>query len=560
MGLGRHLVVPAASVLLVLALSARPAGASDPDDVYWTNPFPGGGGPNEYTDVILPYNNSLIMGGNFSSVSSLKVLYIAQWDQDAWHAVGTGVGTYDMGLVHVVRVGPGCLYAGGMFDVLGLAPASNIGRFDEATQHWTSLGTGTDRAVRGIAVAPNGDVYAVGEFTSAGGVKAQAIARWDGENWHDVGGSLSPRARALALAVTEDGTVYVGGYFDHAGGVPISYIAHWTGDHWEGLGSGVNDLVTNITVHNGSLFVGGAFTEAGGRPANHIARWDGHNWHSFGDGLGGSGAPNVRSIEIDIDQIYVAGTFTTAGDKTVNYIATWDGTSWQPLGSGVNERTKVATLHDGVLWVGGNFTQAGGKDIPYIATWTKPGRNAVLFDRTAAHREGNDVRLDWSFRAFRPLLDVRLERREMGGDFATVATLGTATQGSYLDAGVTPGHEYEYSFVVVRDNNTEARSAPTRILAGPTTVTLGQNHPNPFNPTTTIPFSLPAAATVQLRIYDTAGHLVRTLIDGTQQAGVQNVTWDGRNDRGVGVATGVYICRLSVAGSATLTRKMILVK
>jgi FlgD Ig-like domain/Domain of unknown function (DUF5122) beta-propeller len=556
MDLRRCLVVPAASLLL--ALPAATLAQTDSDDVYWTNPFQTGG-PNEYTDAIVPHDGSLIMGGNFSSVCATKALYIARWGDNAWHPLGTGVGTYDIGLVHVIRLGEGCLYAGGMFDRLGLATASNIGRFDFDTQQWVSLGTGMDRAVRGIAVAPNGDVFAVGEFTTAGGVKAQAIARWDGQAWHDVGGSLSPRARALALVATDD-AVYVGGYFDHAGDVAVSYIAKWTGDHWEGLGTGVNDLVTNITVHDGALLVGGAFTQAGGKPANHIAKWDGKAWHAFGAGLGGAGVPNVRSIEVDIDQVYVAGTFTTAGGKIVNYVTTWDGSDWLPLGSGVDDQTKVVTLHDGVLWVGGNFLHAGGKDISYVATWTKPGRNTVVFDRMTVGRDGNDVRVDWRFQAYRPLMDVKLERRETGQAFATVASVGTSTDGSYVDSGVIPGREYDYALVVVRDNGVEARSAMAHVKAGPTSVTLEQNRPNPFNPTTTIRFSLPASAPVVLRVYDTAGRLVRTLVDETRDAGIQDVAWDGRDDRGIGVATGVYFYRMSVAGNTTLTRKMILVK
>ncbi|HEX5132600.1 MAG TPA: FlgD immunoglobulin-like domain containing protein [Candidatus Krumholzibacteria bacterium] len=557
---GRRVVLIAG---LLLASPALATAQSHPDDRYWVDPFPAAGHPNEYTDAIVPYDGGLLLGGLFSAVADMNVLRIAHWDGSTWRGVGSGVGTNDMGLVHVIRVGEGCLYAGGMFDQLGPWAASsvprygNIARYDFGSGIWLPLGDGMDRAVRGISIAPNGDLYCVGEFTSAGGVKAQGVARWDGSAWHDVGGSLGPRARALAIAATGD-AVYVGGFFDSAGGKPISYIARWTGEEWEPLGSGVNNLVTTIRVEGNKIYVGGAFTEAGGKPANRIAVWDGQKWGTFGDGLGGPSLSHVRSIEIDIDQLYVTGTFTHAAGKEVGFIATWDGSAWSSLGSGVNDQTKIAMLRDGALWVGGNFTQAGGKDIAYVAQWTKPGKNAVVFDRLRARRTGGGVKVEWAFTAWGPWVEARLVRREAGGEYES-PVLVNAADGEYMDVTASADRAYEYALAVERGNGTEAWSAPVRVAVVPPSVQLHQNHPNPFNPSTTIRFSLPAATAMTLRIYDVSGRAVRTLVDGTRGPGELDATWDGRDDRGVSVATGVYFYRLAAAGE-TLTRKMILVK
>ena len=73
---------------------------------------------------------------------------------------------------------------------------------------------------------------------------------------------------------------------------------------------------------------------------------------------------------------------------------------------------------------------------------------------------------------------------------------------------------------------------------------LMQNYPNPFNPTTTISYSLPEAARVNLSIYNVLGQRVAELTNETQRAGFYNVTWDGRNETGSQVATGVYFYRL----------------
>ncbi len=78
----------------------------------------------------------------------------------------------------------------------------------------------------------------------------------------------------------------------------------------------------------------------------------------------------------------------------------------------------------------------------------------------------------------------------------------------------------------------------------PRQVSLAQNVPNPFNPTTTITVGLPVASNVALSVFDVGGHLVRTLVDGPVPAGFRSFTWDGRNARGVPVASGVYFYRM----------------
>ena len=88
---------------------------------------------------------------------------------------------------------------------------------------------------------------------------------------------------------------------------------------------------------------------------------------------------------------------------------------------------------------------------------------------------------------------------------------------------------------------------------------LAQNSPNPFNPTTAIRFTIANAARVDLVVYDVRGARVRTLVSGEKPAGQQTVYWDGRDDAGRPVASGVYVCRLA-SGSFRDARKMILLK
>jgi len=87
-----------------------------------------------------------------------------------------------------------------------------------------------------------------------------------------------------------------------------------------------------------------------------------------------------------------------------------------------------------------------------------------------------------------------------------------------------------------------------------------QNYPNPFNPETSIRYNLPEAASVSVVIYDQLGRRVRTLLDNAlQQAGYQNVLWDGRDAASRPVATGIYLYKVT-AGKQALVRKMVLAK
>ena len=89
---------------------------------------------------------------------------------------------------------------------------------------------------------------------------------------------------------------------------------------------------------------------------------------------------------------------------------------------------------------------------------------------------------------------------------------------------------------------------------------LAQNIPNPFNPTTSFRFSVPApGAVVELDIYDIRGRLVKRLLDEHRGPGTWSVRWDGDNVNGAAVSSGIYFCRMK-AGDFTATRKMVLMK
>jgi hypothetical protein len=110
-------------------------------------------------------------------------------------------------------------------------------------------------------------------------------------------------------------------------------------------------------------------------------------------------------------------------------------------------------------------------------------------------------------------------------------------------------------FVLFRGDAVEGETDRVDLPAlRPTALGLDQNYPDPFNPTTTIRYSLPVDGHVCLKVYNTVGQEVAVLVDGLVSAGVHQATWNAAN-----VPSGVYMYRLSTEGSAE-TRRMLLLK
>ncbi len=112
----------------------------------------------------------------------------------------------------------------------------------------------------------------------------------------------------------------------------------------------------------------------------------------------------------------------------------------------------------------------------------------------------------------------------------------------------------EYTFL-----ETSVQDSEDHTVESPRVFILHQNAPNPFNPATSISFSLSESRNTRLIVYDTLGRTVRTLVNGPCMAGKHVVRWDGRDDAGAPVSSGVYLSRLSAGGVAE-TRRMTLMR
>jgi len=111
---------------------------------------------------------------------------------------------------------------------------------------------------------------------------------------------------------------------------------------------------------------------------------------------------------------------------------------------------------------------------------------------------------------------------------------------------------FEFTLASVALDDKDAGNIPLKFQ-------LFQNYPNPFNPATTIRYQLPRSTKVILNIYNILGQRVKTLVDEVQTAGAKSVHWEGKNNAGQNVSSGIYIYRLQ-AGGKTFSRKMLLLK
>ena len=129
------------------------------------------------------------------------------------------------------------------------------------------------------------------------------------------------------------------------------------------------------------------------------------------------------------------------------------------------------------------------------------------------------------------------------------------------NAGVRyPNNLFGSHIVLLRYAQSPVSSVTDDSTPLPERFQLLQNYPNPFNPVTHLRFRISDFAFAELTIYDVMGRKVKTVVRGRLSPGSHEVQWDGTDDAGQPVASGVYVYRLRTANGFTASRKMVLLK
>jgi hypothetical protein len=182
------------------------------------------------------------------------------------------------------------------------------------------------------------------------------------------------------------------------------------------------------------------------------------------------------------------------------------------------------------------------------------------------------VILNWRTETENNNFGFEIEKSISGSDFfkiGFVAGKGNSAQTehySFIDKNPGSGALFYRLKQIDRNGRFEYSSIVRIEMATPSTLELKQNYPNPFNPVTQIVFKLPSTGSLNeqklftnLAIFDVKGRKVKTLVNEEKAPGIYSVTWDGTNELGERVASGVYFYRIRF-GSFSQSKKMILLE
>ena len=220
----------------------------------------------------------------------------------------------------------------------------------------------------------------------------------------------------------------------------------------------------------------------------------------------------------------------------------------------VTQGTATTREYEGTLYPNEKVTLVWNKHVTY-EQGDPPGVDDVydLTDLDLYLEDSSGDTLDSSTSDIDNVEQVRLPSNESGQAVTIVVTLdGSFPSGIY-------GESFALAFPRSFSRVTSKPVAPQKADGVPGVFALSQNHPNPFNPETTIQFTLPDEHQARLTIHNISGQQVTTLLDEQMPKGNHSAVWNGKDATGKDVASGVYFYQLT-AGDFTATRKMLLIR
>ena len=428
------------------------------------------------------------------------------------------------------------------------------------TALWTVYDTANSglpyNGVNGLAMDAQGTVWiGTGNW---GSFEGGGLARFDGEHWtvYNTDNSELPHNDFNGLAIDAQGKIWCA----TEGGLGV-----FDGQHWA-VYTTQNSGLPHRQVHGRPVFDarGNAWlpTLGGG-----LARFDGENWTVYN--AANSGLPYNMVIPLAFDaegNLWIGNLAGTSGPTS---LARFDGENWTvytPENSGLpGFAWALAWDARGSLWIGtlGGLARFDGEDWTVYNTDNSglpdDGIFALALD---AHGNvwigtGHPYSNGRGLARFDGQHWTVYDASNSGLPNNTVSALAFDTQGN-LWIGTRGGGLAVYHGAAEIPTAVEEMSEAGVIPRG---YTLSQNVPNPFNSSTTIRFALPLSQDVELSLFNLVGQRVATLVKGRRESGMHSVHWDGRDDDGRELASGVYLYRLQTSdGKQVETRKMVLVR
>ena len=237
-----------------------------------------------------------------------------------------------------------------------------------------------------------------------------------------------------------------------------------------------------------------------------------------------------------------------------------------PVSYSVSGHPEGSTLSDGTFSWTPTFEQAGSYDVIFTTSDGKGGTTSetITIAVTEVNRSPSLTSIDNQTIQEGTQLHLTLAATDPDGDRVTFTVSGNPSGSSLSGTSFTwtPGFDQAGSYSLtftVSDGKGGSDTETITIVITDASARLEQNCPNPFTSSTVIRFALPESERVELTVYNLMGRKVATLVEGTRQAGEYTVRWNGRDDRGQALASGVYLYQLR-AGARVETRKLLLLQ
>jgi len=188
---------------------------------------------------------------------------------------------------------------------------------------------------------------------------------------------------------------------------------------------------------------------------------------------------------------------------------------------------------------------------------------ATLLQSFAARAQGPNIVIEWSLAEIDPHARFIVLRATMpdgsAGELAAAELRWHGLSCTCIDRSCESGLSYRYRIDVESEGKRYVLFETLILTAPHVALSLHQNHPNPFNPTTTIRYDLSKRAHVRLDVFDCAGRHIARIVDEEQESGSHAAEWNGADAVGSDLKSGVYFYRLT-AGKEMISRKMVLLR
>ncbi|MGM0484424.1 MAG: FlgD immunoglobulin-like domain containing protein [Candidatus Krumholzibacteriota bacterium] len=264
------------------------------------------------------------------------------------------------------------------------------------------------------------------------------------------------------------------------------------------------------------------------------------------------GINEISRVKLDTDQEGEIGWRVSADG----------GSSWQEIEPD-NSWHLLDAPGDQLVWESTHYPAGGWTPSSCSALSIQyEGAVATLLSESNAVFDESAVRLEWSLTDVDEGVSFIIMRSNYPEErFTRLAVVDAdgELEYSYDDRSWKSGSTYHYRVYLEDEENQTLLFNSGPVAVPVSMLSLYQNEPNPFNPSTRIKYNLPERTRVALNIYDVSGRMVKSLVDKVQDKGLHSVVWNGRDNAGRAVSSGVYFYTLN-SEAGNLTRKLVLLR